>query len=106
METIIDVKMVKTYQLKSKIPVIETRSVKYFFEGTEPDENQIIKKLISGEAVNVKVTCIDNSFSIKGIHPVRFTRKQIAFIEHMINEKGIEFWKEECLDLVSTIEKI
>ena len=41
----------------------------------------------------------------KKLHPVRFTKKQIAFIKHMIHEKAYEYWEEECGDILSTIEK-
>ncbi len=38
------------------------------------------------------------------LHPVRFTKRQIDFIEHMIYEKGYDFWEEQCSDIISTIE--
>lgn len=38
------------------------------------------------------------------IHPVRFTKKQIEFLEHMISEIGFDRFEEECLDLRETIK--
>lgn len=37
------------------------------------------------------------------LHPVRFTKEQVEFIEHIISEKGMEYWEEECIDLLDTI---
>jgi predicted ATP-grasp superfamily ATP-dependent carboligase len=106
METTIDVKMVRTYQLSKKdrnalkIPITETRSIKYILKSDSHDGDQVIDNLIKGEAINVKVTCIDS------IHPVKFTRKQIEFIKHIISEKGNVFLREkECQDILDTIDK-
>lgn len=38
------------------------------------------------------------------VHPVRFTKKQIEFLEHMISEIGFDRFEEECLDLRETIK--
>jgi hypothetical protein len=109
METTIDAKIVRTYQLSVedrktlKIPIIETHSVKYVLKSDSPDGDQAIKELIKGEPVNIEVTCMDSKPISGEKHPVRFTRKQITFIEHMINEVGLERWEEECLDLLKSI---
>ena len=39
------------------------------------------------------------------LHPVRFSKSQINFILHMIHEKALEYWEEECQDILSTVEK-
>ena len=39
------------------------------------------------------------------MHPVKFTQKQIRFIQYMINNKGLEYWEEGCKDILSTIEQ-
>lgn len=72
--------------LREDIPVIETHTVKLLFDEKDPGTP-------------------DAHFSLNGIHSARFTNGQIAFIDHMINEVGLERWEEECLDLLHTIEK-
>lgn len=39
------------------------------------------------------------------LHPVRFTKRQVEFIDHMICEKGMDYWEEECEDLLNTIKE-
>lgn len=75
----------KGVPLREDIPVIETHTITIFDE----EELQSPKK----------------RFSLNGVHSVRFTNKQIAFIDHMINEVGLERWEEECLDLLQSIGK-
>ena len=38
-------------------------------------------------------------------HPVRFTPRQIEFIQHMMEQNGYDYWEEECVDLEETIIK-
>jgi len=46
----------------------------------------------------------DLKWILDELHPVRFTKRQIEFLEHMIRETGIAYWEEECLDIISAIE--
>ncbi len=38
------------------------------------------------------------------LHPIRLTEKQVGFIRHLLNEKALEYYEEESIDLLSTIE--
>lgn len=78
------------------------------------------------KAVNKRVRCnmmhelqtqVDNAINKAGgvvadkevdkdsIHLVRFTKNQVAFLRHLFNETGFDYFEEECLDLVDTIKK-
>ena len=37
-------------------------------------------------------------------HPVRLSVTQVEFMQHLINEKGLDFFEEECRDLLATID--
>ena len=39
------------------------------------------------------------------VHSVRFTKDQVAFMRHFINEVGYDYFEEECADLIDTIKK-
>jgi len=43
-------------------------------------------------------------WNLEEVHPVRFTKKQIGFLKHLIKELGIEHWKDNCQDLLFAIE--
>ena len=38
------------------------------------------------------------------IHPVRLSVSQVEFMQHLMYEKGIAFYEEECRDLLGTID--
>ena len=39
------------------------------------------------------------------LHPVGFTKDQVAFLRHLFNEVGYGYFEEECTDLEDIIKK-
>ncbi len=60
---------------------------------------------VAGHALNKPTEYYMAYVISEGPHPVQFSRKQVKFIQHMMNEVAFEYFEDDCADLVSTIDK-
>lgn len=59
----------------------------------------------TGRALNEPTAYFISHIVSQKPHPVRFSSEQIEFIQHMMHEKGYEFWEDACFDIEETIIK-